>query len=132
MPVYDTACDSDHACGHFADVIILLADLDEAVCPSCGGPIRRLPRPVRTVGPMPSKPLTISQIGRSFTSPAQLREYKKSKPNAEFHAPDSIEWKNKVDRVRKKAEDRVKAWGYADREDYQKRRFGKTPDGRKI
>ena len=132
MPVYDIACDSMQECGHFEDVIIPLAELDDAICPSCGGPIRRLPRPVRTVGPMPSKPLTIKQIDRSFESPAELRQYQKENPDAQILSPDSKQWKAKVARVRADAQQQAKKAGYRDLEDMQARKWNKTPDGRAI
>jgi hypothetical protein len=81
---------------------------------------------------MPSKPLTIKQIGRSFESPAELRQYQKENPQAQIIAPDSKQWKNKVSRVRKNANNRAKKAGYRDLEDMQARKWGKAPDGRTI
>lgn len=132
MPVYDIACDSAQECGHFEDVVISLRDLDTAGCPACGGPIRRLPRPVRTVGPMPSNPLTIKQIGRSFESAGELRQYQKENPDVQILSPDSKKWRDKVSGVREKANQRAKNQGYRDLEDKQAKRWNKTPDGRSI
>ena len=132
MPIYDIACDSSQECGYFEDVVISLADLDDAVCPSCAGPIRRLLRPVRTIGPMPSKPLTIKQIGRSFESAGELRKYQKDNPDVQLLSPDSKKWRDKVSRVREKANNCAKNQGYRDLEDKQAKRWSKTPDGRNI
>ena len=132
MPLYDIACDSAQECGHFSDVFIPLSELDIAVCPSCGGPIRRLPRPVRTVGPMPSKPLTIKQIGRSFESAAELRQYQKENPDAQIVAPGSKQWQKKLDSVRASCQKQARDEGYRDLEDMQARKWNKTPDGRDI
>jgi len=132
MPVYDIACASAQECGHFSDVIIPLAKLDEAVCPSCAGPIRRLPRPVRTVGPMPSKPLTIKQIGRSFESASELRQYQKENPDAQIVAPNSKQWREKVASVRADCQKQARDEGYRDLEDMQARKWNKTPDGQTI
>ena len=63
MPLYDFKCDGD--CGYFEDMFIPLAKKDRAVCPGCGGSITTRIGAVVTIGPMPSKPLRVNQIGRA-------------------------------------------------------------------
>jgi putative FmdB family regulatory protein len=112
VPLYDFRC--DEGCGYFEDMFIPLARLDDAVCPDCQGSITTRIGSVMTVGPMPSKPLRIGQVGRSFESSSELREYKKKNPNSAIIDADSSEWRAHVDRAREKAEATAVRRGYRD------------------
>lgn len=112
MPLYDFRCDT--GCGYFEDMLIPLARLDDAVCPDCQGDITIRIGAVMTIGPMPSKPLRIGQVGRSFESSSELREYKKKNPNSEIIDAGSSEWRSHVDRAREKAEATAVRRGYRD------------------
>jgi putative FmdB family regulatory protein len=112
MPLYDFRCAG--SCGYFEDMFIPLAKKDDAVCPECKGAIIIRIGAVMTVGPMPSKPLRIEQIGRSFESASEVREYKKQNPGWEIESADSASWRKHVDDTRERAERVAKRRGYRD------------------
>jgi hypothetical protein len=68
---------------------------------------------------MPSKPLQLDQIGRSFTSNSELREYKQTHPEAIFLNKGDREWDEHYTDVRNRAEKTVKRMGFRDVEDYR-------------
>jgi putative FmdB family regulatory protein len=113
MPLYDYHCS---ACDVSDEVFVPLADYDPkgVPCPDCGALAKRGVPAVLTVGPMPSKPLTIKQIGRSFESNGELRRYKSEHPEARFVEPNSSEWRNHVDATRAKCEATAKKHGFRD------------------
>ena len=115
MPLYDVKCTA--GCGHFEDVFARLGDIDRMVCSQCGAPVQRLIRPVMTVGPMPSKPLEVKQIGRRFESNSELREYARQNGDVEVLSATSQKWRKHVDTVKEKAERSAKKAGLNDRED---------------
>ena len=112
MPLYDFKCDDE--CGYFEDMFVLLKDFNKAVCPTCQGSITYRISAVPTVGPMPSKPLKIDQIGREFTSNSEYRAYKRQNPGCAILSADSTEWKQHVDKVRLKAETMARKKGFRD------------------
>lgn len=112
MPLYDFRCNGE--CGYFTDMFIPLAKVDNAVCPECHSSITIRIGAVMTVGPMPSKPLKVSQIGRTFESASELREYKKQNPGWDMMSADSTSWRKHVDTAREKAEKTAKRRGYRD------------------
>mgnify|MGYP003627987410 CR=1 FL=1 len=112
MPLYDFRCAGD--CGYFEDMFIPLAEKDNAVCPKCKGSIIVRIGAVMTVGPMPSKPLRVAQIGRSFESASEVREYKKQNPGWEMESASSDSWRSHVDNTRERAERMAKKRGYRD------------------
>ena len=112
MPMYDFRCDG--GCGYYTDMYIPLAEVDKAVCPDCHSSITIRIGAVMTVGPMPSKPLKVDQIGRSFESASELREYKKQNPGWDMMSADSTSWRSHVDDCRERAERMAKRRGYRD------------------
>tara|TARA_Y100000361_G_C11125888_1_gene325901 strand:- start:817 stop:1209 length:393 start_codon:yes stop_codon:yes gene_type:complete len=112
MPLYDVRC--TNGCGYFNDVFVLLKDSDKISCPSCGKPVVRLIRPVATVGPMPSKPLRVDQIGRTFESNEELRDYQRKNGDVEILSSSSNKWLKHKDIARNKAENRAKKQGFRD------------------
>ena len=112
MPLYDFKCNKD--CGYFEDMFIPLARKDEARCPDCGGTITTRIGSVAPIGPMPSKPLRVDHIGRTFTSNAEFRQYQRENSDCAILSADSTEWRNHVDRAREKAEKTAKKKGYRD------------------
>jgi hypothetical protein len=70
---------------------------------------------------MPSKPLQLDQIGRSFTSNSELRDYKQTHPEAVFLHKEDREWDEHYTDVRNRAENTVKKMGFRDVEDYRER-----------
>ena len=115
MPLYDVRCVS--GCGYFNDVFVLLKDADKIICPSCSKPVVRLVRPVATVGPMPSKPLRVDQIGRTFESNSELKEYQRQNGDVEILSSTSNKWQQHKDTARTKAEKRAKSQGFRDLDD---------------
>lgn len=115
MPLYDYYC---AACDVHDETFVALADYDPngLPCPDCGAQAKRGVPAVLTVGPMPSKPLTIKQIGRSFESNGELRRYKAEHPEARFVEPSSREWRTHVDKTREKCEASAKRHGFRDHE----------------
>lgn len=115
MPIYDLECEP---CQRFlVDVFFTLSETP--TCSYCDTPARVIISPIRTVGPMPSKPLQLNQIGRSFTSNSELREYKQTHPEATFLHKEDREWQEHYTEVRDKAENTVKRMGYRDVDDYR-------------
>ena len=112
MPMYDLRCLAD--CGYFYDVYLPLAEYGNAKCPSCAGPMRTALRAVATVGPMPSKPLVIDHIGRTFHSRGEWNEYQRQNPDVQILSAESNHWKNHRDKVRNIANDKARKQGYRD------------------
>ena len=112
MPMYDFKCVGD--CGYFEDMFVLLADRDDVVCPECAGPLSTVIRAVPVIGPMPSKPLVVKQVGRTFESNAEWRKYQADNPGCQIQSADSKSWQDHVDAVRNKVEATSKKMGYRD------------------
>ena len=120
MPIYDLECEP---CQRFlVDVFFPLSETP--TCSYCDTPARVIISPVRTVGPMPSKPLQLDQIGRSFTSNSELRDYKQTHPEAIFLNKGDREWDEHYTDVRNRAEKTVKKMGFRDVEDYRSKGQG--------
>lgn len=120
MPIYDLECEP---CQRFlVDVFFPLSETP--TCSYCDAPARVIISPVRTVGPMPSKPLQLDQIGRSFTSNSELRDYKQTHPEAIFLNKGDREWDEHYTDVRNRAEKTVKKMGFRDVEDYRSKGQG--------
>lgn len=145
MPAYDFTCDN---CLVVGEVFLKLSEYDQPQpCPECGEPMRRVVAAVATVGPMPSKPLTVKQIGRSFESNAELRHYLR-KHNTEMWSKDDKAWKDHVDHATEMNERVARRQGFRDaaqfnefRKKERKRRIelgvnvdstGKQPKGQKV
>ena len=120
MPVYDFKCLGD--CGFFHDIIVSLKEKESIICPSCEGPLRTVISAVPTIGPMPSKPLVVKQVGKSFDSLGAWNKYQRENPDVEILSAQSDKWRKHTDTVREKAEARAKSHGFRDFEDCQAQR----------
>ena len=120
MPLYDFHCKGE--CGYYTDMFIPLAEVDNAVCPDCQGEISIRIGAVMTVGPMPSKPLKVSHVGRSFESASEYRDYQRNNPDCAILEANSTEWRKHVDVAREKAEKTAKRRGYRDLADQREKR----------
>jgi hypothetical protein len=70
---------------------------------------------VRTAGVVFTNALEIKQIGRTFNSNAELREYQRTN-NVELHDSSSQSWRDFKDGVREKCEKSAKKHGFRDLE----------------
>lgn len=116
MPLYEGECRK--GCGRF-EVVLKLAEYLEKrlVCPECGEGGRTVIAPNLTVGPMPSKPQVIDQIGQTFTSRAEERRYFAAHPGRMVVAPNDSAFINHRDQARSKADAKAKQIGYRDHDD---------------
>lgn len=115
MPLYDLECEP---CQRFlVDVFFTLNETP--TCSYCNAPARVIISPVRTVGPMPSKPLRLEQLGREFTSNSELREYKQAHPEAQFLDKNDSDWREHYDDVRNRCEKTASKAGYKSFKDFQ-------------
>jgi len=115
MPLYDVKC-SD-GCGVFEQVIPL-QDIDKPIyCPDCTYPAFRIVSPVRTVGALFSKPIEFGQLGKSFETNSEFREYKESHPEALFVDKKSSQWRDHYDKVRNLCDSKSRKQGFRDHED---------------
>jgi hypothetical protein len=130
MPLYDVRC--TRGCGYFNDVFCLLADVDQMICPECSAPVVRLISPVRTIGPTFSNPMTVNQIGRTFTSKSDWDAYQRDNPGTEVLSANSKAWQDHVDAVRNKADRKAKTLGYRDRQDMREKVAQEDRDKRKA
>jgi len=106
-----------------------LAEYEEKrlVCPECCEAARTIIAPALTVGPMPSKPQAIDQIGQTFTSRAEERRYFAAHPDRQVVAPNDSAFINHRDLARSKADSKAKQLGYRDHDDRtQKQRADKA------
>jgi|7_EtaG_2_1085326.scaffolds.fasta_scaffold05703_5 putative FmdB family regulatory protein len=116
MPLYEGRC-SAH--GTFEEILsvneyVLNAGLN---CPECGHHAKTIIAPVRTIGPMPSKPLVIDQIGQTFHSKAEQRAYFDKHPNRRIVDPSDSSFVALKDNAREAAETAAKKLGFRDHDD---------------
>ena len=120
MPVYDFKCPD--GCGYFHDIYVPLSDHGTTTCPECAAVMTTVISEVALVGPMPSKPLVVDQVGRTFESGAEWRQYQRENPDCEILSSDSTAWRKHRDKVAEKAEARARKGGYRDLADKKERR----------
>jgi putative FmdB family regulatory protein len=120
MPLYDFKCPD--GCGYFHDIFVPLSQQDKTTCPECKAVLTTIIRAVMTIGPMPSKPLVLDQVGRRFESVTEYRDYKRENADWDFLSPKSKAWQDHKDMAREKAEACAKRGGYIDLEDKRTRR----------
>ena len=113
MPMYDFKCPD--GCGYFNDIFVPLAQHGKTTCPECGALMTTVISEVALVGPMPSKPLVVAQVGRSFESGAEWRDYQRKNP-------DSTAWRKHRDKAAEKAEATARKMGYRDLADKKTKR----------
>ena len=111
MPLYDYRCPT---CDAEGETFIPLRDYvrEGIICPTCSEKANTVLSPVRTIGPSGTRPLDMPQIGRSFTSNGELRNYLDQNPGSQLMHRDSTEWKGHRDYVRGVAEKQAKNEGH--------------------
>tara|TARA_R100000700_G_C3162831_1_gene138522 strand:+ start:1034 stop:1459 length:426 start_codon:yes stop_codon:yes gene_type:complete len=91
-------------------------------CPVCNEKattiIRKAPA---VIGPLPSKQLSIDQIGRSFSSPEEQRAYFNHRKDRVIVGKDDSAWINHRDSVRNQADRTARKQGFRDHEDRKTR-----------
>ena len=117
MPLYDARC-PEHG---RQEVFQTLAQFQEGLkCPICEKEMLRIVSPVTQCGPSEDRPLNIKQIGKTFTTQSQVKEYLKENPGCEMVSSSSKPWKDLKHSAREDADDHYKQQGYTDKEDYRK------------
>ena len=114
MPYYDFKCPK--GCGYYPDVYVPLKEHGTTTCPSCSAVLETVISEVALIGPMPSKPLVVSHIGKTFESNSEFNEYQRKNPGWDILSPDSNAWKDHRDAAQEKAERTAKRQGYNDLE----------------
>ena len=130
MPLYDVRCLED--CGYFHDILVVRGERNSIACPSCEGETEHVLRGVAVVGPMPSKPLVLSQINQSFDSATQWRKFQRDNPDFAVVPNGGAKWREHKDNVRNFANKRCKNAGFNDLEDRQKRMKVRDDDMKRI
>ena len=110
MPFYDFKCPD--GCGYFNDVFVNLAQHGKTECPECSALLTTVISEVALIGPMPSKPLVVKQIGKSFESEREWKKYQRANPDSAIVSADSKQWRDHRDAVRNKADARSRKMGY--------------------
>lgn len=77
---------------------------------------------VALVGPMPSKPLVVAQVGKTFESGSEWRDYQRKNPDCQILSADSAAWRKHRDAAAEKANARARKAGYRDLEDRKVKR----------
>tara|TARA_R100001443_G_scaffold5983_1_gene14767 strand:+ start:1088 stop:1489 length:402 start_codon:yes stop_codon:yes gene_type:complete len=116
MPIYEIFCEECGPGEEYAKV----ADRDNIHCPDCHREVERILSPVTTVGIIWDNRMHVPQIGRTFQSNSEMRQYEKENPGFAFMTKESPEWKKKLDRSRERVEKHAKRAGFSDWESYQK------------
>ena len=112
MPFYDFKC--PEGCGYFNDVFVPLAEHGKTQCSDCGAVLQTVISEVALIGPMPSKPLVVKQIGKSFESESAWKKYQRENPDSAIVSADSQQWRKHRDAVQEKADARSRKMGYRD------------------
>ena len=115
MPFYDFKCPD--GCGYFNDIFVPLAEHGKTTCPECQELLTTVIGDVVTIGPMPSKPIVVDQIGKSFDNNSSWRQYQKDNPGFEVVSAKSTTWDKHHKKARDKAEAKAVSQGYRDLED---------------
>ena len=66
--------------------------------------------------------MKVGQVGRSFESASEYRDYQRQNPDCAVVDADSTEWRKHVDTAREKAERTAKRRGYRDLADQREKR----------
>lgn len=114
MPVYDFKCPK--GCGYYQDIYVPLSEHGSTTCPDCSAVMETVIGPVATIGPMPSKPLVVAQVGRSFESDREWKKYQRDNPDCAIVSADSNAWRDHRDKAYAKAEATARKQGYNDLE----------------
>tara|TARA_R100000234_G_scaffold72188_1_gene44495 strand:+ start:51 stop:452 length:402 start_codon:yes stop_codon:yes gene_type:complete len=116
MPIYEIFCEECGPGEEYAKV----ADRDNIHCPGCHRRVERILSPVTTVGIVWDNRVHVPQIGRTFQSNSEMRQYEKDNPGFAFMTKNSPEWRKKLDRSRERVDKLAKRSGFSDWDAMQK------------
>ena len=112
MPLYDVRCIE---CQTYEEVFCTIPERETQFCAACGSRMSVVIGGVRTVGPMPSKPLDMEkQLGVKFHSNQELRNYQAANPNVVFVDRGDTALKNRKDHAREQSETAARRAGFRD------------------
>ena len=105
----------DLDCGNFEEILSLREyEAKGLTCPTCAGEAQTVIYPVRTVGATSTRPVVMDQIGQSFESNSEMRNYFKKHPGRQVVDKDSGEWRQMYDDTRNGCDTEAKAQGFRD------------------
>ena len=125
MPLYDQCCET---CGFLEDVHRSVPERN--ICAECGKDARVVLAPVRTVGIVWSNQEHSEQLGRTFETNAQKREWLEQHPNTSEVRKGSKEDIEFKESIRERRDVAMKKIGFKGNEHYQsemKQMKGLTP-----
>ena len=127
--LYEGKC-VDLDCGIFEEILSLREyEAKGLTCPTCAGDAKTVIHPIRTIGATSTRPVVMNQIGQSFESNSQMRNYFKKHPGRHVIDKDSAEWRNMYDDTRNSADEASRAKGFTDVR--QEQQLRKAARGRK-
>lgn len=131
MPTYTGRC-NEH--GEFEDLMKIqeYMEVGGLTCPICEKSAVTIIKAVPTIGAMPSKPLRIDQIGKTFYSEAEKRAYFRERPDRVLVDPNDSSFVKHRDLAAEKAELAAKKLGYNDHEDRKTTEKKRTREMRQI
>ena len=119
MPLFDYECE---ACGTYVEDH--LAPERPTVCEACGAETHVPPQLTSTVGIIWANQEANPQLGVTFESNAQKREFFKKNPGIREMSKGSPDERRFADRTRERAERKARRLGYVDLDD--KKRFDRA------
>ena len=114
MLLYDLECSK---CGVLEDEFRKIEERE--ICPACAGPCRVLISPTRTVGIVWSNQEHSSQLGRTFHTNKEKRDWLKAHPNARPMAKGDSDDRKLQDSIRNQADQTMARLGHGDLDGYQ-------------
>lgn len=112
MPRYDYRCDNCHA---EEERLLTLAEHElMQECHGCGAAMRTVIAAVRTIGPMPSKPVRLGGADVDVHSNEEMRQYQAANPNARVVDKDDSWMRKHRDESRERAEGLARRQGFRD------------------
>ena len=125
MPLYDINCPD---CGLIEDVICSVEERN--TCSECGGDAQMKPIMPISVGIIWSNAEVSTQLGRTFSTNKEKREWLKAHPKVEPMTKGSREDRDFANSIRDQADKALKNHGYKDRQHYKselKKKKNPTP-----
>ena len=130
MPTYTVEC-KDH--GRDMVVCSMRDYMEEGLfCPRCEKPARVVITATPRIGPSDDHPLTIKQIGRTFTSKSELDKYFKEHPERAIVAQNDSSFVAHRDKARERAEKKAKEAGFQDLNDRRSYKLKQKADKARI
>tara|TARA_R110002051_G_scaffold129091_1_gene202816 strand:+ start:7798 stop:8190 length:393 start_codon:yes stop_codon:yes gene_type:complete len=125
MPLYDIICPT---CGLVEDVICSVEERN--TCPECAGEAQMKPIMPMSVGIIWSNAEVSDQLGRTFETNKQKREWLKAHPRVEPMDKGSREDRDFGESIQEKADKAAQRYGFKDKRQYQaeiKKKQNPTP-----